>query len=94
LKVKEKDVLIEIEARGFFHVFPPAFRSCPWIKADFFTGPTPVMHLLHTFCGQQCAQAPLHLPKLLISWNKLNPARRLSSHLSTDLLKVLHGFCG
>jgi hypothetical protein len=35
--------------------------------------------LLHTFCGQQCAQSSMHLGKLLISKNNQPAARILSS---------------
>ncbi|WP_332847806.1 hypothetical protein [Massilia sp. S19_KUP03_FR1] len=71
---------------GFFAQISSAAGSFPQ--------PRPNSALLHTFCGQQCAQAPRRFLKSLILIRKAVAALQLSSACAGFRVKVLHGICG
>jgi hypothetical protein len=71
---------------GFFGQIEPLGRRFPQTR--------PVFAFLHTFCGQQCAQAPQQPLKLLILSRKALAASELGSACAIHLSKVLHGICG
>jgi hypothetical protein len=85
---------MQIEACGFF---PSKQGTAPLencLARVFHSAIQRGRMFLHTFCGQQCAQASTTVPKHLILKDKLIPAFYLSSQLSTVAVKVLHGICG
>jgi hypothetical protein len=73
-----------------FARFPPQKRR---ILAGY-PGRDLLRALLHTFCGQQCAQALSHEAKCLIQIRKACAAAELGRLRVLSCAKVLHGICG